>query len=374
MHSPEIKQGRGFGVVKKLKEKTSLTGESKFYYILYSVNGRKIKENTKTDVWQEAYDLLVQRKMDAARGAAPAKSQVIFRYEHMRELLLQNYEAKNRGNYINKAGVRTFRGHATLDAFFGGMAVSMMDSEKIGQYVERCRAEGFEGPTIRRHLDCLGKMFTLAKRCGKIQNIPYIEKPAESEPAGIVIDPEDFDKIMANTPEVYRPFFIFQNQTACRLGATRQITWAMLDKACTQVCLPAAIIKTRKPLTLPLKDAGPEMEKLSALLQKADRSLPVFHSEDADTDYLEVWQKACIAAGVAHMEKREGQRPLYVGPRVHDNRVAGARALVQSGVDQDTAMKVGGWRTPHVFSRYNIVTTGDIAAALRKRANHAAAA
>ena len=86
-----------------------------------------------------------------------------------------------------------------------------------------------------------------------------------------------------------------------------------------------------------------------------------------------MWKNACVAAGLASFEKKPNSKKRYHGPRVHDNRVAGARALVQSGVDVDTAMKVGGWKTPSVFIRYNIVDTRDIAAALRKRANHVTA-
>jgi len=365
-----VKPDHGEGTVLKFrtKGKDGTVKESKYWYVCYYVGGKQIKKNSKCVKYIDAYNMLHRLRGQIEVGEQPAQSQRVFRYEDMRDLLLANYAAKKRAVHLNKDGSMNFNGSTAMNQFFAGMAIVDITTTRIQKYVDLMRDEGLKDPSIRRHLNTLGKMFTLAKHAKKIHSVPYIEKPADSEPAGIVITPEDFEKILANMPEVYRPFFIFQNQTACRVGATLQVDWTMVNLACDEIALPAAITKTRKPLTLPL--VGHELEKLSSLLNKSDRTGPVFHSDD----YLKVWKKAFINAGVAHLEKREGRKPLYVGARVHDNRVAGARALVQSGVDIDTAMKVGGWKTPHVFSRYNIVDVRDVAAALRKRAMHGKAA
>jgi hypothetical protein len=44
---------------------------------------------------------------------------------------------------------------------------------------------------------------------------------------------------------------------------------------------------------------------------------------------------------------------------VHDLRRSGARALIRAGVPEDTVMKMGGWRTRNMLTRYNIVDTKD---------------
>ena len=54
------------------------------------------------------------------------------------------------------------------------------------------------------------------------------------------------------------------------------------------------------------------------------------------------------------------------GLLLHDLRRSGARALRRAGVAEDVIMKLGGWRTRSMFSRYNIVDESDLADAQTK--------
>jgi integrase len=65
-------------------------------------------------------------------------------------------------------------------------------------------------------------------------------------------------------------------------------------------------------------------------------------------DFTRVWKRAVAAIG----------RPGLV---LHDLRRSGARELRRAGITQDVIMKMGGWKTPSMFSRYNIVDTQDLA-------------
>jgi hypothetical protein len=195
-----------------------------------------------------------------------------------------------------------------------------------------------------------------------------MEKPSDSLPAGKIVTPEQFQRILRAMPEAYRPLFVFLNETACRISTAVQITWDMLDEKLTRLDLPETIMKGREALALPLDVAL--LKPVRDALASVERvpGAPVFHTDD----YLDVWQDACIAAGVASYDAK--RRPRYIGPRVHDNRVAGARNLIAAGVDQDTVMKIGGWKSAHVFSRYNIVVLDNVKAAFERKAAHAKAA
>jgi integrase len=87
------------------------------------------------------------------------------------------------------------------------------------------------------------------------------------------------------------------------------------------------------------------------------------------------WQARCETC--THVFQRAG-RPVrgFNGPWVaaatmigqpalllHDLRRSGAQALIRAGVPEDTVMKMGGWRTRAMLTRYNIVDTKDVAAA-----------
>jgi integrase len=163
------------------------------------------------------------------------------------------------------------------------------------------------------------------------------------------VPPEDFAKLLKVLPVNLHPFFIFMYATGCRLGAAQRITWDMVSSDCTEIKLPAAIMKARQPLTLVL--AGPVLEPVAATLRKMFRTEgPVFNS----TNYRPAWSKACAKVGLGTYDKKTRTR---TGVRIHDCRCSAAVNLVDAGVNEDLVMKIGGWKTKAMFSRYNVINT-----------------
>lgn len=357
-----IKPDHGEGSVRKLRniQPDGTVKESRYWYLLYYVGGKQIKKNSKCTEYIDAYNMLQRERGKLEVGEIPSQSQRVFRYEDMREMLLANYQAKNRYVEIAKDGTVNFRGRASLDKFFCGMAVVDMNEGKIAKYITACWAEGLKGPAIRRRLDSLGKMFTIAKKAHKIGSVPYIEKPEQSGPAGKIITPKQFSEILRHVPKINQPLFVFMHATMIRVSTALRITWDMLNEEGDHLALPASIMKNRLPFTLQLR--GLALAPIAKQLKAGTRTAgePLFYSED----YLAVWQRACVAANVATYDRKRA--PKYQGPRIHDLRVAGCRDAIRAGVPQDLVMKLGTWQTTNVFSRYNIVDAKDIGAALEK--------
>jgi integrase len=79
--------------------------------------------------------------------------------------------------------------------------------------------------------------------------------PADSKPRKGFLDLPEFNTLRDAMPEKLRPTLTFLYFSGCRSGAAKKITWAMIDKDCSEITLPREIIKNDEPLTIPL--AGP---------------------------------------------------------------------------------------------------------------------
>src|ERR1700675_4668395 len=83
----QMKPKKGEGSIVRLKQRG---GESKFWYILYYQDGRQVRENTKTDDYQAAYDMLVSRRRDSADGKQPVSDVRKLRYEDLRDTYVED--------------------------------------------------------------------------------------------------------------------------------------------------------------------------------------------------------------------------------------------------------------------------------------------
>ena len=365
-----MKPQHGQGTVIRLKQKDPKTGEvhdSKFWYILYYVAGRQVRENTKTDNYQEAYDLLVKRRTEAAKGEKPAADIARLRYEDIRDSLILDYQNRKVASMYERKrdGALTFQGLDHLNKFFKRRLLTRIDTDMLRHYISWRQKEGDSDPTIRRQLIHLRTAFNLAVKENKIKITPYFPMPEDSEAAGQILAPEAFTKVLAVLPENLRPFYTFLYFTGCRLGAAQEIRWPMVSVDATKIEIPAHLMKARNPLTVVL--AGPGLEPVAKLLKKMFRKNGdrVFDT----TNYRAEWYKACVKVGLATWETKPKK---YLGPRIHDLRVSAAVNLSDAGVGEDIIMKIGGWKTKSMFSRYNVMNAERTQKAMEQVGKHIA--
>jgi integrase len=292
-------------------------------------------------------------------GIKPAQNVKQIRYEDLRD----SYVAAHPLNPSAKTKV------GYLDEFFVGMRAIVIDSDVIRQFIaEKREDDSLADPTIRRILGMLRSMFNQAKKENKIRHadVPYFPMPADSEPAGQYISPEEFAKVLTHLPEGIQPLFKFMYGTGCRLGAARRITWDMVNENCDVISLPGTITKTKKPLLLVLD--GEMLAPLAALLRKQFRraDAPVFDS----TNYRTAWSIAVAAAGLGTHDEDTRVR---TGVRIHDCRCSAAINLLDAGVDEGTVLKIGGWKTRAMLDRYNVQNEKRIRAAMVLGGAHVAA-
>lgn len=347
---------RGDGSVVRLKQKDPKTGEtrdSKFWYILYYVGSRQVRENTKTADWQQAYDLLVQRRVEATKGEPVASDAKRFRYEDIRDNYVSELKLGKKTSLYPRTNdegeiVLTFRGLDHFNRFFRNILATDIDSDKIYKYIAWRNKEGDADATVRRQLVHLRAMLRLALRQKKIFSVPYFPMPQDSEAAGQYIEPAKFAELLKHLPSKLHPFFKFLYYTGCRIGAAKQITWPMVSRDASVIEIPARLMKAKNPLTVVL--AGKGLEPVADELKKMFRvnGDKVFYI----ANYRAEWQKACHKVGLGTRDEKR----RFSGVRIHDLRCSAAINLVDAGVPEDIVMKIGGWKTKAMFSRYNVAT------------------
>jgi integrase len=337
--------GQG-GLVKKL-------GSPNWYLLYYDLNGKQQSESSGTRSKSAAQKILTNRLESVRRGELVDVRKL--RYEHIKSILVADY--KTSGKLVENEGILLAAGRKglfdALDAFFGGMAVHSITTDKLREFVSQRKAAGASGPTCNRNLALLRRMFRLAQRENKVQNVPYFPMEEESPARTGFVEQADFQKVRDALPEALRPFVTFLYQTGCRTGAAKQIVWqwVKLDEGIVE--LPAGITKNGDALTLPLST------ELVGMLKKMFRvdSKPVFDT----TNFRKSWNAACVKVKLGTQDKY-----IYRGLIPHDLRRSAVRNMRKAGVDQTTAMSISGHKTVSVFQRYNIVDVKDKQAAMEK--------
>ena len=306
-----------------------------------------------------AEKLLQIRLGEAHNGMRPAQDVKALRYEDVRDALLTEYANQDRGSLFTKAdGTRYIPSVKHLDTFFKARRIVQIDTDMLRKFIAHRKKQGATDPTIRKNLVILRSMLNMAKKEGKLrsQDVPYFPMPKDSDPAGQYIAPDQFTALITHLPKNLHPFFTFMYYTGCRVGAVKQIKWAMVNREATEIKIPAQLMKARAPLTVVL--AGKGLEPVAAMLKKMFRADgPVFDF----TNYRVEWQKACHKVGLG---VRDEKTRRFDGVRIHDLRCSAAINLVDAGVPEDIVMKIGGWKTKSMFSRYNVMNTERLRAAM----------
>ena len=211
------KRARGTGSVVKLPG-------SRFWYILFYVDGKQRRESSKTESRQQAEALLRKRLSEAEDGHAQLDKKL--RYEDVRASLLLEYSNKqNKSLRQQKNGEVSIGGLKHLDRFFKGVLVSRIDTDLIQKFVQQRIVEGAERPTVNRALALLRRMFYLAKEHGKIQNIPYFPMQKENPARQGFMTNEEFRRLLEALPLRFHPLVNFLYFTGTRSGEAQQITW-----------------------------------------------------------------------------------------------------------------------------------------------------
>jgi integrase len=262
-----------------------------------------------------------------------------WKYEDAREALLEDYRDKgNRSLKRYKSGLPAGLSQY-CDPFFAGKLCKSIDTTLLHAFKNKLLKSGLAPATVNRQLALVRRMLNIARRDGKLVFVPYVPMLKEENVRTGFVEAHEFAKVLAHLPEHLHSIAVFMYQTGCRSGAAKRIQWTQVEERDGKmyVRLEGIQTKNKEPLLLRLSS------ELADLLRKRFRLGQVFDSRNLRKE----WEAARKKAG-------------FPALLIHDLRRSGCRNLVSAGVDEKTAMAIGGWKTRSVFLRYQIVSTKNL--------------
>ena len=331
------------------------------WWMRYYHAGKLVEESTGTSDEQLARRLLRQRakRADTPLHVDPATRKVTFA-----DLLdLVRGDAARRGNRTAKRlGTAEQPGKAVrhLSETFGDVLAMNISEDMVDKYGDARIRQGAKPATLNRELAILRHGLKLALRKGMLPRAPHVTMRVEDNTREGFVDPPEFATLLAELRQrdaCVADYVECAYLTLLRRNAVRLLTWTMCDLEVDKghvvggtLQLPGRVLKNKRPLTLPV--TGRLLAVLDRRWQaRVATTRYVFHHVGravGHSRFDRVWHAATAAAGVG-------------GLVLHDLRRSSARTLVRSGTPEDVVMKLGGWRTRSMLTRYNIVDTDDLA-------------
>jgi integrase len=260
---------------------------------------------------------------------------------------------------------RKVKSHAkALRAAFALVHAVDVTSADLERYTAERRSAGRADATINRELEVLRRAYRLAVKAKRLPSdrVPEVEFLHVDNARVGFFEPAEVTALMAQLDDVdLRDFVEWAFLTGMRKGEAAALTWGMVKHSSDPWVLnvPGSITKNAKPRSIGV--AGQARAVLVRRWERRRLDCPlIFHRTSKGQPgqpikgFDKAWHNALEAA------------KLPPGRLFHDLRRSAVRSLIRAGVDQQTAMRVSGHKTPSMFARYRIIEAEETAAALSK--------
>jgi integrase len=336
---------------------------SAIYWVKYYVNGRAIRESTRTDD-KEAAKRTLKTKEGAAASGQPILPRVDrIRYEDVAEDLRTHYKTARDDHAVPRWAKAAL---AQLDRFFTGWRVATIGPAVATEYVARRQGEGAANATANRELAVLGRMLRLAYEQGKLARLPVIRKLKESAPREGFFERAQYEAVRRRLKPDLQAAVAIAYRFGWRVQEILGLERRQVDLEAGTLRLDPGTTKNDEGRLVYLTPElgrllGEQLERVRAVERQTGRIIPFLfpylsgrrRAGQRRRDFRKAWAKACEKAKVP-------------GRLRHDLRRTAVRNLVNAGVPEKVAMTITGHRTRSVFDRYHIVSPADLQAATRR--------
>jgi integrase len=339
------------------------------WYMQIRFNGKRVRKSTGETDKRAANQFLTLELGKLAKGeyVAPDKSRT--RVADLFTLVERDYMLKKRKTLEHEQQ----RWKKNLQPVFGDMLARNVHDEHITAYIDARVKAGASHATVNRETALLKRAFKL----GRIRTVTFEHLTEDNARTGFIGDKE-FSILTAVPLELwFRTFLEMSYAYGWRKAE-------LLNLQVIKIDLDARVIRLEPGTTKNREGREVTMTKvIHALLTecvtgKATTDYVLTRNGERIKDFRRAWHNLCVQVGLAHWECRTcgktvkgrtccGSKPKYVGLYGHDFRRSMAREQRKRGTAESVIMKIGGWKTPAVFKRYDIVNNKDTHDAITSR-------
>jgi integrase len=367
---------------------------SKSLWLQYYVRGERVRISAKTDNWNKAKRELRKRTGQAVAGVHADTSRAT--YEDLRAEYYLDYQTnKHKSLRFDREGKPHLDKVARLDEYFAGYEAAQITTETVRAYILDQQGKGLSNGSINRSLTALKRMLNLKREANPHFVVPKIKMLEEAAPRSGHLTYEQYIALRDAMPEYLRIPLAIGFFTGMRHGEVTGLRWSQMDLLEDLITLEPGTTKNNAGRTAPI---CAELRTLLVAHRKAAVKAGcewVCFRIDKKTGravqakgFRKAWYSSCVRAGLGHWQPvvdDKGQ-PLFQKPRgprskpkqkmewvgliFHDLRRSATIELIDAGVPEDTAMKIGGWKTKSMLTRYNIQTTKRVKTAGQMQDQH----
>ena len=312
---------------------------SRFYWITFRVNGKKISESTKTANKKLAEKIHAKRITEIAEGRWFPNEAKKRTFEELKERYMREH---SRVNKTPKSSLRDESSFKHLTKFFGGMTLADIKPAKISEYKSLRRSEGAKPATLARELEVFRHSLNLAVREWEwLEKNPFervkIEKPNNQIERWLTAEEEQ--ELFNVSPPWLREMIIFALNTGTRQGEMLALQWPQVDLF--KRTLTLLLTKNKERRTIPLNQT---VWKLLRAKGKVRHISGYVFTSQAGTGI----QARNLLRAYYIARKKAGIEDV----RWHDLRHTFATRLVQAGVDLYVVKELLGHKSITMTMRY----------------------
>jgi len=342
------------------------------WYIAYYHGGKQQRESTKTTNKTKAGEILKERLAACGNGTLPQKGKTTIRE------LVEDFLAAGRENKQRSVADSEARWNHHLKPVFAHVRATALTTDMLRRYREKRKTEPvlYSGnkdmktgrgivrypldSTINRELSVLRAAYNLGRKCTppKVVMIPSFPMVSEADNIreGFLKD-EVYFKLAEECGKIglwLRGLFEVAASYAWRSSeAAVKLKVSQVDLRNRTILLAPKQTKNRSGRVVKMTERIYQLVN-ACCMGKSPADLVFTRSDGRPAgQFRTAWKNACTAAGVPEL-------------KFHDLRRTGARNMRRLGIAENVIMKIGGWKTPSVFRRYNIVDEADLIEASEK--------